>query len=145
MSETQSILINKKTYIKLKKLSDMNECSVNEEIGKAITNSYDDIDESLLEEIDVIPRKDKVFVVLPEDLYSLFEEDDISNGLSLFLDDHVSSSLEDEEESEDEVTKPKKKTNESKGFFDTITEAFGEFVDDLISDEDEEKDKKKKR
>lgn len=142
MSETQSVLLEKKTYIKLKRLADENECSVNEEIGKAISEYYD-IDEESLEEIDVIPRKDKVFVVLPEDIYSALEEEaetnstDVSDELLAIFEGYLEGSEGEEDEDsedEDEETEDEEEDEDSEDEEETEDE----------EEEDEEENPKKK-
>lgn len=164
MSEEQSIEINKKTYAKLKKLADINECSVNEEIGNAFTATYEDLDDSVFDEIAIIEKRDSVLLILPTDLYDSFQEEaennstEIEEELNLFFEEHLVSSAEgyeddseddeDADESEDETEgddEPRsKKTEKSKGLFNLITDVVGEFVEDLIDGDEENEHKKKK-
>lgn len=171
--EAQSIVIDKETYINLKKLADANECSINEEIGKAFSTAYEDMDEETLEKIDVMPRKDMVYVLLPKDLYDSFQEEadknstEIEEELKVFFEEHLAASGEEfeedseeaEEEYEEEETeeadndsneedleedeeKPRSKKTESKGLFGMLTDAVGDFVEDLISGEEDHTKKK---
>lgn len=158
-NELQSILIDKKIYIELKKLADTNECSINEEIGKAFSSAYEDMDDDTIEKIDVMPRKDMVYVLLPKDLYDSFQEEadknstEIEEELNLFFEEHLAASNEgsEDESEEDETEEPEaddetrtKKTEKSKGFFNLITDVVGEFVEDLINGDEEDEHKKKK-
>lgn len=122
--EAQSIVIDKEVYIKLKKLADANECSINEEIGKAFSAAYEDMDDATLEKIDVMPRKDTVYVLLPKDLYDSFQEEadknstEIEEELKVFFEEHLAASgkgseEESEEGSEEEETEAGSENEES--------------------------------
>ncbi|MEK7434194.1 MAG: hypothetical protein AABZ74_13760 [Cyanobacteriota bacterium] len=146
MSEVESILVDKQLYIKLKKMADANECSVNEEIGKAFTAIYDDLDESCLEEIDIMPRKDTVYLLLPENLYNLLQEEaesnetDIEKELNLFFDEYLSSSEEDEPNSyeEEDDSEEIEEDGGSEGEGDEDLEIDKEYIEDNSDEESEE-------
>lgn len=106
--ESQEILLSKETYKNLKECAEESETSVNEEIGNAFTNSYDDIEDEDLDEIDVVKESGKIYVTLPENLYLLIEEEannnstEVADELDLLINGYLFEDDEEEEESEDE-------------------------------------------
>lgn len=113
-SESEPILLDKETHEILKELAEENDTTVIEEICNAFSYSYDDISDDDLEEVDVIKEKSKLYVVLPNSLYALLEEEatenesEVSDVLDLVLNEYLteddeSEDEEDEDEEEEEI------------------------------------------
>ncbi len=103
-SETFKVEIDKRTYKKLKDFAEENETTAAEEIGNAFTSYYEDVTDDDLDLIEIISKKDKIEIVLSENLYAILEEEadnnstDPSEELILLIEEY----LDDEEGEETE-------------------------------------------
>lgn len=95
-NENFEIILDNKTYKKLKGFCEENEKSINEEIGNAFTAYYDDASDEDFEQIKVNVKDKKVYITLSEILYGILEEEsennstEISEELILLIEEYLS-------------------------------------------------------
>lgn len=154
MSDIKKIPLETNTLYKLKKLADHNDRSLNEEFVSALSEYDTKIDSEILEQVEIIPKKAKAFLLLPEELYNMIEErasDDsagVSDEIDIFLQEYLfnsgyedtsvpdyeeeegyeseSSSLSDEQDYQDDEDEDDSEYYEKSEYYDEYEELSSE-------------------